>query len=287
MNIFIYGIIFMISVSSSVSAQVTDFYVWRHGETDANKSSVLSGGAPELHPDLDRSLRMSSLNEQGKQQAKELGDLIANKMCLELDVIYSSDLSRAVETAGAVVQAYERVQRSIEVRKNPQLREVLHGKFELSPKQARDEAAQNLMQNYLKNNLSGDDKFVFWKLHPLAGPDVVPGEVIDVSRYLETKETRPETIWQLHNRLIVELAKIAKANIGKKVGISTHGAVLCVLFNTPIDTEFNGIYEPPYYNSDEIKKGDKTIPASIKVKNCALMHFQYDHETNQLIRIND
>lgn len=66
---------------------VTDFFVFRHGETDWNKERRLQG-----HTDI-------PLNEEGKIQAEEL----AKKLChINLDAIVTSDLSRAKVTAEIV-----------------------------------------------------------------------------------------------------------------------------------------------------------------------------------------
>lgn len=58
-------------------------YLMRHGETDANRSKVLQG-------QLDR-----PLNDSGRQQAREAARELAG---IVFDKIYSSPLSRAVET---------------------------------------------------------------------------------------------------------------------------------------------------------------------------------------------
>lgn len=268
------------------SSNLTDFYIWRHGETEANKENLLSGGAPELHSDIEFWSKMTSLNEQGKQQAIELGSIVVNKCAL--DVIYTSDLSRAYETASSVVDAYKLAGQSIVLHANVQLREVLHGKFELTSAKVRNEAGLLLLTQLLEKDVdSSYDKFSAWKIHPLASPDQTIDEtclvdgVVDVNRYLETKEANPETPWQLFNRIKVELIKIAKEHPQEKVGISSHGAVLATLLEG-LNKEFSGTYLPPHYNGTEIRNGDKVIPAAVKVKNCALIHLQYDDATGEL-----
>ena len=66
---------------------VTRLYLIRHGETDANKSGVLMGST-----DI-------PLNDTGRQQAALLRDRIN---ALEVDSIFASPLTRAVETASVV-----------------------------------------------------------------------------------------------------------------------------------------------------------------------------------------
>jgi broad specificity phosphatase PhoE len=62
---------------------VTTLILARHGETDWNREGRWQG-----HSD-------TSLNELGREQARQLADELAG----EVDVVYSSDLSRARETA--------------------------------------------------------------------------------------------------------------------------------------------------------------------------------------------
>jgi len=264
----------------------TDFYIWRHGETEANKENLLSGGAPELCSDFEYWSKMTSLNEQGQQQAIELGSIVVNKCAL--DIIYTSDLARAYDTATAVVDAYKFSGHSIKLHSNVQLREILHGKYELTSAKVRNEAGHQLLTTLLEKDVdSSYDKFSAWKIHPLASPDQTVDEkclinnIVDVNNYLENKEVNPETPWQLFNRITAELVKIAEEHPQEKVGISTHGAVLATLLEG-LNTEFNGTYLPPHYNGNEVKIGDKVIPAAVKVKNCALIHLQYDHDSEEL-----
>ena len=59
-------------------------YLVRHGATENNKYSIIQGQ------------REAALSEEGKESAKELVDLIKD---LDIDVVISSPLSRAVDTA--------------------------------------------------------------------------------------------------------------------------------------------------------------------------------------------
>jgi broad specificity phosphatase PhoE len=59
-----------------------DIIVVRHGQTEANKSGVIGTD--------------SNLTEEGKQQAKELGDKLSRE---QIDVIYCSPLKRTSQTA--------------------------------------------------------------------------------------------------------------------------------------------------------------------------------------------
>ena len=274
---YLYLALFLMAFPNPITASVTDLYVWRHGQTEANKEGLLSGGAPALCFDLEYWSRMSSLTEEGKQQANELAKLIVEKYAL--DVIYTSDLARAYDTANAVLNAHTLAGRSIKLHTDVQLREILHGKYELTCAKLRNEAAQKCLTNLLEQPTS-NDKFGAWKVHPQSD-QIIDEKSLDVAQYLVNKEERPETPWQLYNRITTELALLAKIHPQEKIGISTHGAVLATLLEG-LNNDYVGTYVPPHYNANEIRVGDKVIPAAIKIQNCALFHFQYDHDSGDL-----
>ena len=68
---------------------MTTFYLIRHGETQANKAGILQG-------QLD-----VPLSESGRRQARAVAEALSG---VRLDAVYSSDLSRARETAEAIVE---------------------------------------------------------------------------------------------------------------------------------------------------------------------------------------
>jgi alpha-ribazole phosphatase len=65
----------------------TKLYLIRHGETEQNRTGILMGSTD------------TPLNDHGRQQAASLGSRLN---ALEVDSIFSSPLSRAVETAALV-----------------------------------------------------------------------------------------------------------------------------------------------------------------------------------------
>ena len=69
----------------------THFYLVRHGETDYNLKGIVQGRGVN-----------TSLNQTGQQQAKSLAARFAKE---PIDVIYSSPLNRAFETAKCVADA--------------------------------------------------------------------------------------------------------------------------------------------------------------------------------------
>ncbi|KNZ71191.1 phosphoglycerate mutase [Thermincola ferriacetica] len=68
-------------------------YLVRHGETNWNKSLKYQG-----HKDV-------PLNDEGKKQAEKIGLRLAKE---KIDAVYSSDLSRARETAAAIARHHNK-----------------------------------------------------------------------------------------------------------------------------------------------------------------------------------
>ena len=88
---------------------MTTILLARHGETDWNRDGRWQGHSN------------TSLNELGREQARELADALTD----EIDVVYSSDLARARETAEIVA-----AQLGLRVRLDPRLRERGFGSWE-------------------------------------------------------------------------------------------------------------------------------------------------------------
>lgn len=88
-----------------------DFYIFRHGETDYNKERRWQGCG--LNPPL---------NETGVAQAKELTGLLQDK---DLQIIYSSPLKRALQTAEIVNETFR-----LPIEIIPDLREGCFGEAE-------------------------------------------------------------------------------------------------------------------------------------------------------------
>ena len=88
---------------------VTKLLLVRHGETDWNRDGRWQGGSD------------TRLNDVGREQARAL----AQQLDGEIDVLYSSDLARARETAEIVAAKL-----GLEVRLDPRLRERGFGSWE-------------------------------------------------------------------------------------------------------------------------------------------------------------
>jgi phosphoserine phosphatase len=89
---------------------VTEIILCRHGETDWNVHGRYQG-----RTDV-------PLNERGRQQARDLARRLSDQ---RIDVVYSSTLERAYDTAAEIARP-----RGLEVRRDPRLDEIDQGLWE-------------------------------------------------------------------------------------------------------------------------------------------------------------
>jgi broad specificity phosphatase PhoE len=154
------------------------FLIVRHGFSLSNKDGTFTG-------QLD-----IGLSEEGKMQAKSVCEYLLKNY--KIDAVYSSDLSRAVDTVKGVADAL-----NIPVIKEKGLREFYCGKWEgLTVKQVEELYPEDLKK--------WRDKSAGEKVGPTGG------------------ETRAE----LRDRAISALEKIAKTSDGKTVVVATHGGTI-------------------------------------------------------------
>lgn len=167
-----------------------NFYIFRHGQTDWNLSTRIQG-----FTDI-------PLNSHGQRQASDLYEKLKN---LDLDIIYSSDLERAFETALISTK-----QLNLQIVKDQRLREAYFGDAE---GMLRDDAIEKFGHE-------------LWNRFMVVNP-----EDLDVS--FPNGETRGESIQRM--RSIID--EIRTMNY-KNVGISTHGGVVRNLLHSylPVGT---------------------------------------------------
>ena len=87
----------------------------RHGETEENKAGIIQGHLPGVLSDL------------GKEQARKLAERLKNE---NIDLIISSDLARAADTAREVAKFHK----GIEIVLNEKLRELDFKDFQDKPR---------------------------------------------------------------------------------------------------------------------------------------------------------
>lgn len=157
---------------------ITRLYIVRHGQSEGNIDR-------EFHGQYD-----SSLTDLGHTQAQATAKWLD---CYPLDVIYSSDLKRAFDTA-----AHTAKRRGMEIIPHTGLREICAGEWE---KVLFTDIAAKWPKDY-----AGWEKF---------GSDFrCPGG---------------ESLTELYDRIIKTVTEIAAANPGKNVMLATHATPIRML----------------------------------------------------------
>lgn len=167
----------------------TIIYLTRHGETEWNIEKRLQGRGD------------SPLTKYGIQRAKELRDRIKN---IDIDVIYSSPIKRALNTANIL-----RGNKNIDIVTDDRLMEMCFGDYE-----------GKKIDIIQKENPNWDIKLIMQGNVEICAPN---GENL--------KEVR-ERIFKLMNKIIAE-------NIGKSILIVTHGITLKALMYYFKDEDVN------------------------------------------------
>ncbi len=152
----------------------TTVYLVRHAEAEGNLGRRCHG------------IYNSLLTPLGRQQAKAVGNRFRT---IHLDAVYSSDLSRARDTAREIARPH-----GLDVQERKLLREINMGEWEDKP----------------------------WAELPVFQP-----EAYDTwcNRPWECQPPKGETIMQAGQRVFDELQVLAKENDGKTIAVVSHGTV--------------------------------------------------------------
>ncbi|WP_127717935.1 histidine phosphatase family protein [Halobacteriovorax sp. HLS] len=159
------------------------FYIFRHGQTDWNKERKVQG-----QTDIE-------LNELGQEQAQELKCFFDS---FDIDICYSSDLSRAYRTAEIAFSG-----KGVSIFKSINLREANFGQVEGMTR-------ENLIAIYNEN---------FWEVNEQSDESLnfcYPGG-----------ETRRE----LRDRLVKFIENLRDSATERNIAISTHGGALRILLH--------------------------------------------------------
>jgi 2,3-bisphosphoglycerate-dependent phosphoglycerate mutase len=167
--------------------QSTRFFLIRHGRTDWNDAGRIQG-----HSDI-------PLNAKGTQQAAKVAQLLARHV-QKIDVIYSSDLQRAVSTAQAISTTF-----GPSIITDPILRESFMAEAE---GMHEDEFHKKYDNRHTELDALYPNRWERWHYHSV--PDA---------------ETKADLI----DRIETALNAIAEDNKGKTVAVVTHGAVIKTL----------------------------------------------------------
>ncbi len=165
----------------------TTLYFVRHGETDYNRHRIMQG----------RRIN-SSLNALGRRQAEALAERFAD---VNLDVIYTSTLRRAIETADAVAERHPDVPRTC----LPGLDEMCWGVYEGEPWSDRLEAMI-------------EEMYAHWE----AGN-------------FDYRVDEGESIYDVQDRCAKAVDRILADHAGSRILVVSHGRLLRVLLATVLD----------------------------------------------------
>jgi probable phosphoglycerate mutase len=183
---------------------MTEILLIRHGETAWNAIKKLQG-----HLDI-------PLNAEGTRQAKALAAALQDE---QLDAIFSSDLQRAVQTAGEIARL-----QGLSTRIDEQLRERCFGGFE-------GMLYSDLPERY-------PDAYATWRSHD---PD---------SNFPPSVENNTgESIRQFQLRTISAITHHAQQFAGKKIAIVAHGGVLECAYRAAKNLPLHAPREITIYNA--------------------------------------
>lgn len=111
----------------------TEITYFVHGTTTDNENDIATGWLP------------GELSELGKQQSKNLGELVGNQ---KFDIVFCSDLKRAVDSAELVFGG------KYEIKTDERLREANYGDYNGKPHTFKKE-----MNNYVNNAFSNGESY--------------------------------------------------------------------------------------------------------------------------------
>jgi len=171
---------------------VTRLILIRHGESEFNLTRRYTG-------QLD-----VALTEKGITQAKITADYILNNY--KIDSVYSSDLSRAVETAKPIADAL-----GLKIKTDARLREIFAGEWQ-------GMYFSEVMEKYT-------DEYTRYKADK-------------TNERTRGGEGMPDVM----KRTLAAVSEIAEANDGKTVLISTHNGPLMTLEVPLLNISLNDIY---------------------------------------------
>ncbi|WP_073235094.1 alpha-ribazole phosphatase [Desulforamulus putei] len=170
----------------------TRIYLVRHGETAWN-----AGGKFQGHSDI-------PLSERGRKQAKALAERLSN---LKIDAFYSSDLSRARETAGILAEPHRGT-----VYYLPELREINFGRWEGLTFKEIAEAYGELSTR--------------WWASPLT-----------------IQIPAGESLQQVVDRCTRAVAGIITRHAGETVVVAAHGGVIRVIVGAALGLDLNHFWQ--------------------------------------------
>lgn len=175
---------------------MTKLYLTRHGETEWNEKGIMQGWGD------------SPLTELGENQAKWLRERMKD---IHIDVIYSSPIGRAANTAKIV-----RGDKDIPLIYHDGLKEIRIGSWE------------GLSQEEMKS-ISEENYFNFWN---------VPSKYIPIGD--------GESFYQVRDRAFKSINEILEKEKGKTILIVTHTITLKAYLTALEKRDIDTLWDPPF-----------------------------------------
>jgi len=183
----------------------TTVYIIRHGQSKANEVDVFLG-----HHNMD-------LTAQGYLQAQKTAAFFKD---IPVDVIYSSDLTRAYETARATAAL-----KNLPITKNENLREIAAGDWEEKP--------------FDELRAENSEEFRTW-----------------IDDFGHARCPKGESVEELQTRFVGEVEKLAKENIGKTICVFAHATPIRVLKAAWDGKDLNDIKEVPWPSNASVTEAE-------------------------------
>lgn len=198
---------------------MTRLIITRHGQSIANAEYKFAG-----HSDFD-------LSELGHKQAELAAEYIAKNF--KIDVIYSSDLKRAFNTAVPTAKKL-----GLEIIPYTPLREIFAGEWE-------GRTTSDLAIEYEKD-------FGIWK-----------------NDYANSRCTGGESTAEVYRRVTATVKELAKKHDGQTVMLSTHATVVRALQAYSMGLDETRVGEIPFTHNASINifvyENDKLSPENINI----------------------
>lgn len=172
--------------------KMTRIFLVRHGETEWNKSMRYQG-----HRDI-------HLSDEGRRQAEKIAARLSKE---NIDAAYSSDLSRALETAKTISKFH-----NLTVNIVTELKETNFGRWEGLTYKEIDEQFHEVMDG--------------WRTNPL-----------------ETKIPGGESLGDVAKRCRTGMEKIINENPGKNVLVVAHGGIIRIIAATALGMTLNDYWK--------------------------------------------
>lgn len=183
----------------------TTIYLIRHGESEANERNAFLG-----HCDL-------NITEVGYKQACAVAEFLEREIGCP-DVIYSSDLSRAFNTAKCTAEKYH-----MPIFKSESLREIEAGLWDNTP-------FDTLMEKY-------PESYNTW-IHNIGHARCDGGE----------------SVAELQNRVVSEITRIAQAHHGAVVFLFAHGTPIRTFAAHCLKKSLDEIKSVPWCSNASVTK---------------------------------